>query len=329
MNAEHDREKQYDISVIVPIYNAAQYLPQCVESILAQTKDKIEIVLVNDGATDDSPQIIRTYAAGNDDIVVVEQENKGLAGARISGYRASHGRYIGWVDADDFIDPEMYRKLFDLAQSQQADLVYCDYAFYPHPVRSKPKWFREYTGVRDWKFIDKNTSFWSKLMRRDLLERVGITDLLAEYGDYSPIVPMLEAEKIAYTREELYHYRVGHTTMSGGSFVGKVGHYRACVEGSAKLIDLIRGKPYEKELAEYFEYRYIYACILLALVAAKNRDRAQYDYAQKELRRVNYRKNRYLFTAVKESYGAAKAFVLTGLIPIDYRLAERIAAVAI
>lgn len=327
--ASGNGEKQYDISVIVPIYNAEQYLRQCVDSILSQTKQDIEIVLVNDGSTDGSPEIIREYAARHKNIVVVEQENKGLAGARIAGLKAAHGCYIGWVDADDFIEPDMYRRLYDLAQAQKADLVYCDYAFYPHPVGTKPKWFREYKGTRDWKFIDKNTAFWSKLMSRELLDRVDMAQLLAEYGEYSPIVPMLEAKKIAYTTEELYHYRVGHNTMSGGSFLGKLDHYRECVDVTARLGNIIKGKPYEKELEEYFAFRYIYTCILLALVAAKNGDRDQYRYAWKELRRVRYRKNRYLLKAVRESYGTPKALVLTQLVPINYNIAKCIADIAI
>lgn len=321
--------QQYDISVIIPIYNTEKYLNQCVDSVLAQTKKNIEIVLVDDGATDRCPEIVDDYAKKHKNVVAVHQKNGGLSAARIAGFKHASGKYIGWVDSDDFVKCDMYEKLFCLAEEEQADLVYCDYEFYPHSVTSKAKWFREYKGKRDWRFIDKNTSFCFKLMLKELLDSVNIITLLEEYGDYSSIVPMLEAKKIAYTIEKLYVYRVGHTSMSGGSFNGKVDHYRNNVEMTCKLKNIIIGKPYECELKEYFEFRYIYTLILLALVSAKNSDIESYRFAKSELIRVSFRKNKYLFIAVKESYGALKAIVLTQIITLNYSIAKIISEIAI
>lgn len=310
-----------DVSVIVTVYNKELYLRQCLDSLLHQTKTNLEIILVDDGSTDSSLQIMQEYASHSDTIHVIRQENQGLAGARISGYRRAGGKYVAWVDADDFAKPEMYERLYSLAEAEGADLVYCDYEYYPRKVASKAKWFREYRGKLDWRFIDKNTAFWNKLFRKDLLDRVSINDLLTEYGEYAPVVPMLEAEKISFTGEQLYMYRVGHDSMSGGSFDGKVQHYLRGVNRTRKLKQILKGKPYEAELSEYFDYRYIYTLILLAIVGAKNNDRASYCYAQSELRNMNYLKNRYTERIVREHYGAVKSLVMTRVIPSSYILA--------
>ena len=140
---------------------------------------------------------------------------------------------------------------------------------------------------------------------------------------------MLEAKKIAFTREKLYYYRVGQDSMSGGSYIGKIPHYRRGVEITKNLKEMIKGSQYEKSLDEYFEYRYIYTLILLALVAAKNNAYSEYEYAKEELKRLHYRKNRYTYLLVKESYGPSKAFVLTQIIPQNYYVARLIANSAI
>ena len=319
----------YDISVIVPVYNAEAYLKQCVESLLKQSKKNIEIVLVNDGSTDSCPEKIDEYARKYKHVVAVHQNNGGLAAARIAGFQKAKGTYIGWVDADDFIKPQMYETLYNIAIKETADLIYCDYEFYPKPSPTKPKWFREYKGEKNCYYLEKNTQFWNKLFSRELLEQVDLPLLLKEYGEYSTILPMLEAKKIAFTREKLYYYRVGQDSMSGGSYIGKIPHYRRGVEITKNLKEMIKGSQYEKSLDEYFEYRYIYTLILLALVAAKNNAYSEYEYAKEELKRLHYRKNRYTYLLVKESYGPSKAFVLTQIIPQNYYVARLIANSAI
>lgn len=318
-----------DVSVIVTVFNKEDYLSECIDSLISQTLRNVEIVIVNDGSTDRSLQIMSDYARKHEQIRIVNQENQGLTGARIAGFLASAGKYIAWVDADDFVKPEMYEVLYRLAEENQADLVYCDYEYYPHKVAAKAKWFREYEGKRDWHFLDKNTAFWNKMFRKDLLERVNIVDLLNQYGEYSPIVPMLEAEKICFTREQLYVYRVGHESMSGGSFDGKVQHYVKGAVRSKDLKGMIEGKPYEKDLEEYFDYRYIYTLILLAIVSAKNSDKDNYRFAGSELKRMKYTGNRYLNVIVREHYGTVKSLVMTRIMPLNYQLARVIAHFAL
>ena len=111
------------ISVIVPVYNVEAFLPRCVDSILAQTYDDLEIILVDDGATDGSGALCDAYAAKDSRITVIHKENGGLSSARNAGLDAAAGEYIAFVDSDDWIEPEMYGHMLSLMGKYDAKLV--------------------------------------------------------------------------------------------------------------------------------------------------------------------------------------------------------------
>lgn len=111
------------VSVVIPFYNGIQYLEACVRSVQAQTLREIEILLVDDGSEDDGGKLADALALEDARIRVIHQENRGLAGARNSGIDASRGDYIGFVDADDLIDPQMYEKLYNTARMLSCELV--------------------------------------------------------------------------------------------------------------------------------------------------------------------------------------------------------------
>ena len=114
------------VSIIVPIYNVGIYLKKCIESILNQTLAEIEVILVNDGSTDDSGLICDSYAQKDSRIRVIHKKNEGVSIARNVGIEAAQGEYIGFVDADDWIDVDMYSALYNLAEVNVADIVMCD-----------------------------------------------------------------------------------------------------------------------------------------------------------------------------------------------------------
>ena len=319
---------KYDISVIIPVYNAGKYLEECIKSVLSQTKHGIELILIDDGSTDDSPQIIDTFAKGHPNIVAFHQENAGVGKARAVGYLMARGDYVGWVDADDIAKPEMFEKLYFLAINNDADYVYCDYDYYPEKVATKSKWFKEYKGIRDGDFIDRNTQCWNTLVKRELYQKVAIDKLLIEFGEYSWISAMLAAEKVAYTKEKLYLYRVGHDSLSGGNLDGRVPYYKKCVALSKGLKKIIKDTPFEETLNSYFDYRYIYTLILLSIVAAKNSDKNAYREAHAELKRMNYKKNPYLHF-ISNDYGKLKAWVVTHMVPANYVIASTVVKAAL
>jgi len=115
------------ISIIIPIYNAGKYLSSCIESILNQTYHNLEVLLINDGSTDNSALICEEYAKKDDRIIFISQPNQGPGVARNTGLDIASGDYIGFVDSDDIIVPEMYKEMLNMAFENNADIVHCGY----------------------------------------------------------------------------------------------------------------------------------------------------------------------------------------------------------
>lgn len=114
------------ISIIVPVYNAEEYLDKCVSSILNQTERDIQLILVDDGSTDGSRRLCESYAEQDARVLFLHQENAGVSAARNRGISQAEGQYIGFVDSDDWIEPEMYARLWETACREDADVVMCD-----------------------------------------------------------------------------------------------------------------------------------------------------------------------------------------------------------
>ncbi len=113
------------LSIIVPVYNVEKYLHKCVDSILSQTLTDFECILVDDGSTDNSSVICDEYAAKDPRIVVIHKQNGGLSSARNTGLDISQGDYIGFVDSDDWIEPEMYMYMYTYANDNSCDMMCC------------------------------------------------------------------------------------------------------------------------------------------------------------------------------------------------------------
>lgn len=114
-----------ELSVIVPVYKVEPYLPKCVDSILMQTFRDFELILIDDGSPDNCGAICEQYAARDDRIKVIHQANAGVSAARNAGLNIASGDYIGFVDSDDWIEPEMYATMLAVAKEKQVDVVIC------------------------------------------------------------------------------------------------------------------------------------------------------------------------------------------------------------
>ena len=125
------------ISIIIPAYNSEKYIAHCLDSILAQTYPNTEIIIVNDGSKDGTADIIDRYAAEHDCITAIHQENGGVTRARLNGVAHASGEYIGFVDSDDEIEPDMYELLVGNALKYDADISHCGYSMV-FPSRSVP-----------------------------------------------------------------------------------------------------------------------------------------------------------------------------------------------
>lgn len=213
------------VSVIVPVYNVAEYLPQCIESICCQTWPDLEVILVDDGSTDGSSGICDEYAGKDRRVQVIHKANGGLASARKTGLAAAKGEYIACVDSDDWIDPDMLQKLMDTGK--KADII----AFAGYEECGK---YRKIKGntvaeglystqeklkelyhvmLMNGNFFTHgvSTSIWNKLFKRDILERpqMCVPDSVSYGEDTACVYPcILAAGSVYVTNMSFYHYRV-------------------------------------------------------------------------------------------------------------------------
>lgn len=126
------------VSVIVPVYNAEKYLRQCLDSVINQTLKDIEIIIINDGSTDGSGEICQEYLCDSR-VSYYRKENEGLAAARDDGMQRASGEYIGFVDSDDWLEPDMYEKMYNAAKNNDSDVVFCNWITNDNSHRYSPQ----------------------------------------------------------------------------------------------------------------------------------------------------------------------------------------------
>lgn len=315
------------VSVIVPVYNGMPYFTKCLESLADQTLQDIEIVIVDDGSTDESGRISDEFAEKHSNVVVVHQENRGLYLARQKGLQTATGEYIGWVDADDFIGETMFQKLYEAAVENNSALVYCDYDFYPEKISTKEKWYRPYLGKKDVDFIERNNQPWNKIVRRSLMEELHIGDMFPTCFDEAYIKVLIHAENPVSLDEKLYFYRVGSGSMS--SSYKNVEHYERFIKASENL--KVEMKDEDACWQTYFDYRIIYYYLMTMLVAANAGDKSKYQVLKKKLMQnyPEFKKNRHLRHILLVNFGSMKSFAITNLITANYGVAELLGRIAL
>lgn len=179
------------ISVIVPAYNVAKWLPRCLESILAQTYRNLQIIVIDDGATDETPQIIDKYAKEDQRIMAIHQENAGLVAAREKGIELATGNFIAFVDGDDAVDPDLYERLLDNAIKYDADISHCGVRFcFPdgheeaHYATGRVIIQDNFNGQKDLlEGIFVEPGLWNKLYKSSLIENSCLDDTILNNED--------------------------------------------------------------------------------------------------------------------------------------------------
>ena len=302
------------VSVCVPVYNAERYLSDCLDSLLDQTLDDIQIVCVDDGSTDNSPKILDDYAKKHSNIKVIHQSNQGLGGARNAGIKNSDGEYIGFVDADDFVSSRMFETMYRSAKKNKSEVVICNIQFYPNSNTKKHIWFKPYQGRIDADFLDRNVQPWNKIVSRNLIERINF-QFYKKNGDDMVILLLLNANGITTVDEKMYYYRVGHDTMSN---TFKVDSFINFIDCTKLQMEELKKTEYAEELKEYFDYRLIYVLIQTMAVAASKHDRSVFVMCKKMLKDINYKKNKYLGLILKNEFSKIEFFGMVNILPINY-----------
>lgn len=213
------------VSIIVPVYNIQVYLPECLDSILAQSYPNLDIILVDDGSTDASGKICDDYARKDHRITVIHQKNAGAANAKNTGLDRACGDYVTFIDGDDFVEASWIQTLTAAAMQYDADVVECDfdkvYQDHAEPANRYPEACKSYTAKEYLaQYLENWTCslFWNKLIARNLIrdirfrkERRCIDD---EFFTYKVLTG---AERIVQIPDILYHYRQRATSAVASS----------------------------------------------------------------------------------------------------------------
>lgn len=271
-----NKERSRMISVIVPVYNSANYLDKCIQSILNQTYKNFELLLVNDGSIDDSLDICHLYALKDERVKVIDKPNGGVSSARNAGIDNAKGEWITFVDSDDWVHEDFLKKRYELAIAEDADVSYCDvelvYKTHNEYCHSAEINTNEKTQVNSW-ILSRTTYSPILLVKKELLDtyslRFPLGIRLCE--DFNLILKIIMyAKRTVHVKEALYYYN----KQNGGSAMHNLHLYRDDLQiVYSDLIDTF------KSVGEYDLYiERISWCILeYKLVSILNKEHSYKD----------------------------------------------------
>lgn len=215
------------VSIIVPVYNVEKYLTKCIESLLLQSLKDIEIILVDDGATDKSPDICDAYELKDNRIKVIHKTNGGLSDARNVGIEVAQGEYIAFLDSDDWVEPNMYQYLYELIQKNNADIAQCSYIkAYEEEVEIE---FAEdikesvYTGVEALELLYgqeyiKTVVVWNKLYHKKLFKHIRYPKGKVHEDEFTTYKVIHKAGKFVNSNIPMVYYRQREDSIMAQGF---------------------------------------------------------------------------------------------------------------
>lgn len=246
------------VSVIVPVYNVEDYIEKCLNSLVNQTLEDIEIIIVNDGSKDNSENIIKSFLSRYPQkIKYLKKENGGLSDARNYGIPYATGEYIAFLDSDDYVELDTYENMYNLAKKENSDMVECNF-IWEYPKKIKKDIGKKYSGKHE--TIEKiRVVAWNKLIKRQVIEKSKIQFPKGyRYEDVEftyKLIPYLE--NISFLKEPCIHYIQRQNSISNMQ-------NERTKEIFVVLNNVIK---YYKELGIYEEYKdeleYVYTRYLL------------------------------------------------------------------
>lgn len=279
-NIEKKGKKPIKISVIIPVYNAEKYLDRCINSLFQQTLKDIEIILVNDGSTDRSAELCEEYKKRNPCIHVSHLNNGGPARARNKGMELAEGEYIGFVDADDYVEPDMFEKLYYAGQKYNSDIVMCGYLIDNGTEirRLKFKYEEDYLGneIIRYKLLRRFytgenqglNSLCNKIFRKKFINdnQLKLDESLFRAEDFWFVFESLKwAEKFVFVNSDLYYYRQNETSIM---HTVDLGQYERWVENKKRALKENDELKFEIDKQKFYgDFLYKLAVYCRALVS--------------------------------------------------------------
>ena len=260
------------VSVIVPFYNVESYIGRCLDTLVKQTLDDIEIILVNDGSKDRSKIVVDKYIKEYPEkIVYLEKENGGLSDARNFAIPYAKGEYIAFLDSDDYVNVEMYKDMYELAKRENSDMVECDF-YWEYPDKKKEDIGVIYNGKKE--MIEKvRVVAWNKLIKKEILEKSKVIFPKGyRYEDVEftyKLVPYLD--KVSFLKKPCVHYiqREGSISNNQNERNKEIFDVLEHVIEFYKEKDLY--EEYKDEL-EYIYIRYAFCSSLLRIVKIEDQN---------------------------------------------------------
>lgn len=262
------------ISVIIPIYNAELYLKTCIDAVLGQSYTNFEVLLINDGSTDNSADICDEYLKRDNRIKVVHKQNEGSASARNVGLELAQGEYIVFIDADDYIESEYLQILVNKASEENADIVQCDYLSVKNIAdiqcieKKNVAYATEVFSNIDFLecFCDKRTYLpiavlWNKIYRRELFDSLRFPVGRGIDDEYLICQIIYRANKILWIHEVLYYYILSENSqMRSKPSLKRIDGIDAIESqmcffeeiGQPKLYNMIQYRYYATVIANYY-----------------------------------------------------------------------------
>lgn len=204
------------VSIIVPAYNVEGYIYDCLKSLVSQTMQNIEIIVINDGSTDNTEKIISEFEKTDSRIIVIRQENQGISVARNNGINIAKGEYLGFVDSDDYVDNDYFEKLYNIVTSHNADMAVASILKHKKNYKrfnAKYKNVTSATLIQDKIKLCQNRKdrffyVWNKIYKTDFIKKHNITFPAGRvYEDVSfSMHAIFHANKIVSTPNTKYHY---------------------------------------------------------------------------------------------------------------------------
>lgn len=196
------------VSVIVPFYNVEKYIEKCLDSLVNQTLEEIEIILVNDGSQDNSEEKAKEFEKRYPNkIKYYKKANGGLGDARNFGIKYASGEYIAFLDSDDFVEPTMYEEMYKKAKQENADMVECDF-WWEYPNKKKEDIGNTYSNQKEMLYKSRVVA-WNKLIKREIYEkhpeaRFSVGLRYEDVEGFYKILPYIK--KVAFVRKCFIHY---------------------------------------------------------------------------------------------------------------------------
>lgn len=215
------------ISVIIPVYNVSRYLRACLDSVLTQSYADLQVILIDDGSTDSSGAICDAYAAKDSRVTVIHQKNGGAAAAKNAGLRVAVGKYLSFVDGDDYLEPGAYFHMVSLQESYGADAVQCAYRdvfvnqTLDHPGGDRVEEYDARSYMRLFPMDWTCGLLWNKLYVRTLFDDIFFEEGHKIDDEYFTYQGMMNAKKIVRDNVVVYNYRKRRSSVMRSAESGK------------------------------------------------------------------------------------------------------------